>query len=495
MSCATRTSPIAGAARSAASTAGGKLQRRRIRVVPRRLLATLRKVAQDPNPELRQRVLGILVREKDGFAQKKLLEGLKNPDKALVPPEKALQLLSYDVHAEAYRVARAIVDKPPNDDAKREALRLLAADATAAPLFEKLLRDKNELREIRQISASALHALKPEKLQKHAREILLDASDYDDIKATSLTALTSLATKRLAKDEALLKRVEQLSGRRVRGGQAERAAVSRANTGGKEPRSMLDITAASAQSEPQFAALVDALAADPDRREQLTNLLREDHPFYDQRASTAIVRMRGWVLLALARTGVPDAALIFVLEELDTGVDAYFVAAAARALRSYHHPTDLAPFVMRALTNIRYRDEPVSFESYGEYATSSTGTSPVRELLATLAWLGPHARGVLPELESLASTSAPGSCGSISIGPCRRSAAPIRRPRRVHIHAARRRANRPAHLHGRRTLAAVAGRSSRSFSRITTASRSPSGNSSGANHPSWFSSTRVATIR
>jgi hypothetical protein len=175
-------------------------------------LATLRKVAQDPDSELRQRVLGILMREKDGFAQKKLLEGLKNPDKALVPPEKALQLLSYDVHADAYEVARSIVDKPPNEDAKREAVRLLAADATSAPLFEKLLRDKNELREIRQISASALHALEPEKLQKHAREILLDASDYDDIKATSLTALTQFGYKEVAKDQALLNRVEQLKG-------------------------------------------------------------------------------------------------------------------------------------------------------------------------------------------------------------------------------------------------------------------------------------------
>jgi len=175
-------------------------------------LATLRKVADDPNPELRQRVLGLLAREQDGFAQKKLLDGLKNPDKALVPPEKALQLLSYDVHGEAYAAARAVVSKPPNDDAKREALRLLAADATAAPLFEKLLRDKNELREIRQISASALHALQPDKLQKHAREILLDKSDYDDIKATSLTALAQFGDdEELGKDKALLKSVDRLS--------------------------------------------------------------------------------------------------------------------------------------------------------------------------------------------------------------------------------------------------------------------------------------------
>jgi len=173
-------------------------------------IATLRAVADDPDPELRQRVLGLLAREKDGFAQKKLLDGLKNPDKALVPPEKALQLLSYDVHADAYSAAREIVKKPPNDDARREALRLLAGDARAAPIFEKLLRDKKELREIRQISASALQALKPEKLQEHARKILLDKSDYDDIKATSLTALEQFGEDEvLGKDKALLKSVDR----------------------------------------------------------------------------------------------------------------------------------------------------------------------------------------------------------------------------------------------------------------------------------------------
>jgi protein SCO1/2 len=157
-----------------------------------------------------------------------------------------------------------------------------------------------------------------------------------------------------------------------------------------------------ATSESQFAALVDALATDPGRREQLIELLREDHPLYNERGAAATVRMRGWVLLALARVGVSDAALLFVLEELDTGADAYLVAAAACALRSYPRPTEgFAPFVMRAITNIRYRDEPVAFEHYGAYAVSSPGTSPVRELLVTLVWLGPYARGVLPEVESL----------------------------------------------------------------------------------------------
>ncbi|HEV8430903.1 MAG TPA: hypothetical protein VGQ41_23575 [Pyrinomonadaceae bacterium] len=174
-------------------------------------LATLREIANDPDLELRQRVLGILAREKDGYVQQKLLEGLQDPSKALVPPEKALQLLSYDVHADAYPVAREIVNEPPNPEAKREALRLLSADANSAPVFEKLLRDKEEDRDIRQISAAALQAVKPKRFQEQARELLLDDKEYDDIQATALTALAQFGDeKAVAKDTKLMKRAEQL---------------------------------------------------------------------------------------------------------------------------------------------------------------------------------------------------------------------------------------------------------------------------------------------
>src|SRR5258705_1236203 len=146
------------------------------------------------------------------------------------------------------------------------------------------------------------------------------------------------------------------------------------------------------QTEQQFASLVDELAADPHRREQLIELLREGHHVYDGRGSTTIVRMRGWILLSVAGAGLTDESLLFILEELDTGVDAYLVAAASRTLRSYPSPRAcFAPFVMRAITQIRYRDEPLSLEHYGEYAVGSNGTNAVRELLKTLVWLGPNA--------------------------------------------------------------------------------------------------------
>ena len=173
-------------------------------------LAALREVVDDPDPELRQRVLGILARENDSYVQQRLLDGLQNPEKALVPPEKALQLLSYDVHAESYSVARDIVDNPPNPDAKREALRILAADPNSAPVFEKLLTDKDESREVRQISAAALQATKPRRFQERARQMLLDKDEYDDIQATALTALTQFGDKEVGQDQELMKQVDKL---------------------------------------------------------------------------------------------------------------------------------------------------------------------------------------------------------------------------------------------------------------------------------------------
>jgi len=155
-------------------------------------------------------------------------------------------------------------------------------------------------------------------------------------------------------------------------------------------------------TETDFASLVGELAADPNRRHELIKLLREDNELYNQRGAATTTRMRGWVLHNLSLTGLTDDALIFVLEELDTGTDPYLVAAAARALRGYTRPTPaLAPFVMRALTHIRYRNEPVSFESYGEYGDGDDDTTPVQELLITLRWLGAYAQPVLSELEQL----------------------------------------------------------------------------------------------
>jgi protein SCO1/2 len=157
-----------------------------------------------------------------------------------------------------------------------------------------------------------------------------------------------------------------------------------------------------ALSEAQFAALVAELGTDPARRDQLTDLLNEDHPIYGQRGTGAIIRMRGWVLLAFQHLGLPRPALIYVLEELDNGRDAYLIAAAARVLRSSAEANpEMARFLIRAITNVRDHDDIVCLRNYGGYSVAEPGTTALREILESLRWLGPNGRAVLPELETL----------------------------------------------------------------------------------------------
>jgi hypothetical protein len=174
-------------------------------------LVALRSVAADPSHELRQRVLGLLAREQDGFAVQTLLNGLTDPSKALLPPEKALQLLGNDPHAEVYDVARRIADSPPNPTARREALRVLGSDAASAPLFESLLADRAEDSDVRQLSSAVLNAVAPDRLQATARRVVLDPNEDAAVKAACLTALTQFGKpEQVLQDKDLLDRVSEI---------------------------------------------------------------------------------------------------------------------------------------------------------------------------------------------------------------------------------------------------------------------------------------------
>ena len=75
------------------------------------------------------------------------------------------------------------------------------------------LRDKSEAPEYRRIAASALHAMAPDTLQRHAREIALDPSESDEIRATSLTASSQFGgASAAAADSDFIKGVDQLRG-------------------------------------------------------------------------------------------------------------------------------------------------------------------------------------------------------------------------------------------------------------------------------------------
>jgi hypothetical protein len=173
-------------------------------------LNTLRQIAQpDTDHQLRADVLEVLAVEKDPEAQELLRRGLRDPQSALVPPPKALQLLGYDDHAGAADLALEIFHKTADLATKEAALRVLATDTKSQDLFAQLLQDKSQPRSLRALSATGLHFLNPQKFSAIARNIVMDNSDFADIRATSLGALAN-APNALLGDSSFVDRVKQL---------------------------------------------------------------------------------------------------------------------------------------------------------------------------------------------------------------------------------------------------------------------------------------------
>src|SRR5215203_5590029 len=110
-------------------------------------------------------------------------------------------------------------------------------------------------------------------------------------------------------------------------------------------------------SEQEFAELVDHARRELDSQ-RLVELLPERTPVYRGRSANTVNRMRGYLLAAFERAGLPEEALPYVFEELESGREAYVVAAAARALRGRDsRGFDAVPFLLKAIENIKYADD------------------------------------------------------------------------------------------------------------------------------------------
>jgi hypothetical protein len=175
-------------------------------------LAVLRSIIDAPDARLRRVAIGILAREKDDYVQRRLLDGLEGKSKALVPTAKAIQFLAYDVHSEYFPIARRIVEEPPNQGAKVEAVRLLAADPSAKDLLVGILKGRGEKLQAKMAAAVALQSLDPEEFERQARRIVLDDDEDDQLRALSLNALTFFGNPAAQdEDDELARRVETLN--------------------------------------------------------------------------------------------------------------------------------------------------------------------------------------------------------------------------------------------------------------------------------------------
>jgi hypothetical protein len=179
-------------------------------------MAALRESARDEDPEIRQRVLGVLAQRKDGFAQQLLIEGLQNPAAALVPPETAIELLAYDTHGEHYPLLREIAERSPSEAARQQAIRSLAADPAARPQLMAILRNRAESVTIRCVAAHALRTLDPAAFEREAKTIILADTEPDDLRITCLVALTLFGDRAaLRADGSLIAAAERLRNERA----------------------------------------------------------------------------------------------------------------------------------------------------------------------------------------------------------------------------------------------------------------------------------------
>ena len=174
-------------------------------------LAALRSIVEDPDTAVRQAAIEILAFEKDEYVQRRLNEGLDDPSRALVSPEKAIQLLGQDAHAELYPRLREVIQNPPSPAAREEAVRLLAGDPESRELLVKLVRDKGEDLKIRTLGAAALQSVDPAEFTEQARQIVLDDAEDEDLRITGLTGLTHFeAQPSLIPDREFIEGLERL---------------------------------------------------------------------------------------------------------------------------------------------------------------------------------------------------------------------------------------------------------------------------------------------
>lgn len=154
--------------------------------------------------------------------------------------------------------------------------------------------------------------------------------------------------------------------------------------------------------EDRIAELVDAIKRSPDQRDALLELLPEQNTLYEGRGSNQVIHIRGYILAAFEQVGLPEAAIPYVLDELQNGHDAYSVAGAARALRGLQNPSsEVIPFLFKAINNIRKMDDAVTFERYKPDWPLTDHTSALKEIFQSFKWLGSNAQAALPDLEAL----------------------------------------------------------------------------------------------
>jgi hypothetical protein len=148
----------------------------------------------------------------DPEVQQTLLAGLRGEGVLPVSRESAIQLLAEDDHVDNLPWLRELY-AGGSEDARQEAVRLMASYPAASETLDGILRDKGETAEVRQQSAASLRNLAPEQFEAAAKEIATDGTDDEDVRTAALHTLQHLGnTDRVSGDADFVRRLEDVGG-------------------------------------------------------------------------------------------------------------------------------------------------------------------------------------------------------------------------------------------------------------------------------------------
>ena len=123
---------------------------------------------------------------KDESTQALLQKGLGDPSSAIVEPQVAVRLLSYDIHAVNFEKLKSML--PLTDrETKRAIARLLSSDPNSKDDLLRWASDQSEDAEVRSICIAGLSSLAPNEYKDLAEKIVLDEGESDEIRAACLS--------------------------------------------------------------------------------------------------------------------------------------------------------------------------------------------------------------------------------------------------------------------------------------------------------------------
>lgn len=190
----------------------------------------LRKLINDKDRQIALEAIDLLAYQKDEWLQRVLVEGLENPEKAVVSDESAIYYLSLDPH-NFLDLFRKMAEISTDKKAKVMAIHALSSDTSSANFLFSILDDTTQSSEVREASAHALDAQNPDLLLSKSIEIFKDGEEQDHHLLTVLLSKITLQDQeglnKIREDKEFTHKIKQYT---ERSNMLKSGAKSRENT-------------------------------------------------------------------------------------------------------------------------------------------------------------------------------------------------------------------------------------------------------------------------